>query len=189
MLFAAWKPDAHSVGIRAAIERQLAAYPESTLQDVYKSFYQEHFGPEHMIADTASARQYLLNELSEPDVASKVYFEPVGSEGRYVRVHLSVVADGLVTAEQLLEAFIRSANSEQPPLPDWETEWETVVSVIQKHHLKVNDFDAQLPALTEAARNRQAVHHSQAYREAYHPHYRILERGIFEREFRPLMEN
>ena len=178
-----------TIAVRLAIEKQLATYPESTLQDVYKSFYQEHFGPEHMIADTTSARQYLLKELSEPDVASEVYFEPVGSEGRYVRVHLSAVADGLVTAEQLLEAFIRSANSEQPPLPDWETEWETVVNVIQKHHLKVNDFDTQLPALTEAARNRQAVHHSQAYREAYHPHYRIVERGIFEHEFRPLIEN
>ena len=84
----------------------------------------------------------------------------------------------LLTAEQLLEAFIRSANNEQPPLPDWETEWETVVSVIRKYHLKVNDFDAQLSTLTEAARNRQAVHHSQAYREAYHPHYRIVERKI-----------
>ena len=189
MLFADCQPDAHLVNIRAAIERQLAAYPESTLQDVYKSFYQEHFGPEHMIADTVSVQQYLLMELAESDVASEVYFEPVGSEGRYVRVYLSAVADGLVTTEQLLEAFIRSANSEQPPLPDWKTEWETVVSVIQKHHLKVNDFDTQLPALTEAAQNRQAVHHSQPYREAYHPHYRIVEQGIFEREFRPLIEN
>ena len=39
--------------LRQAIEHQLAVYPQSTLQDVYKAFYQEHFGPEHMITDTA----------------------------------------------------------------------------------------------------------------------------------------
>jgi hypothetical protein len=26
------------------------------------------------------------------------------------------------------------------------------------------------------------VHHSRRYNEAYHPHYRIVERSIFERE-------
>ena len=51
--------------IQTAIERQMATYPESTLQDIYKSFYQEHFGPGHIISDTASARRYLMRELSE----------------------------------------------------------------------------------------------------------------------------
>ena len=54
-----------TVAMRSAIERQLVTYPESTLQDIYKSFYQEHFGPGHIISDTASARRYLMRELSE----------------------------------------------------------------------------------------------------------------------------
>ena len=51
-------------------------------------------------------------------------------------------------------------------------------SFIRKYDLKVNDFEALQPMLSEAAQNRQAVHHSQAYREAYHPHYRIVEREV-----------
>ena len=54
-----------TVAMRSAIEMQLVTYPESTLQDIYKSFYQEHFGPGHIISDTASARRYLMRELSE----------------------------------------------------------------------------------------------------------------------------
>ena len=46
-----------TAAVHSAIERQLATYPESTLQDIYKSFYQEHFGPGHIISDTASARR------------------------------------------------------------------------------------------------------------------------------------
>ena len=36
---------------------------------------------------------------------------------------------------------------------------------------------------------RYAISHSPEYREAYHPHYRIVERGIFERELKPLIEH
>ena len=41
--------------------------------------------------------------------------------------------------------------------------------------------------LNEAARNSQAVHHSHRYNEAYHPHYRIVERRIFEERLLPLI--
>ncbi|MBR3710948.1 MAG: hypothetical protein IKM99_08310, partial [Bacteroidales bacterium] len=98
-----------TVAMRSAIERQLVTYPESTLQDIYKSFYQEHFGPGHIISDTASARRYLMRELSEMGKTQSPYFEPTGSQGDYVRVYLSAVADSLITAEQLLDAFVRSA--------------------------------------------------------------------------------
>ena len=186
VIFLSCKQDSYSLAIREAIERQMATYPESTLQDVYKSFYQDRFGPGHMITDTASARQYLLKELSENDVASTVHFEPTGSEGRFVRVYLSAVADSLITAEQLLDAFVRSANMVKAET-DWEAEWTTIVGIIKKYGIEVNGKeDAAL--LEEASRDRQAVHHSRAYDAAYHPHYRIVERSIFEDELMPLIK-
>ena len=181
VIFSSCKPDCHSFAIREAIERQMATYPESTLQDVYKSFYQDRFGPGHMISDTASARSYLMRELLEMSDASRVYYEPTGSEGRFVRVYLSAVSDSLITAEQLLNASIQSANAVQEPQTDWATEWEGIVGVIRKYDLKVNDFEALQPVLSEAAQNHQSVHHSQAYREAYHPHYRIVEREVLQK--------
>ena len=174
--------------IRTAIERQMATYPKSTLQDIYKSFYQNRFGPGHMITDTASARSYLMRELSEMTNISAVYYEPTGSEGRYVRVYLSAVADSLITAEQLLDAFVRSANVDKGETNDWEAEWDCIVGVITKQSIILNGFDKDVAMLNEASRNRQAVHHSRTYNEAYHPHYRIVERSIFEKELRPLLE-
>ena len=35
---------------------------------------------------------------------------------------------------------------------------------------------------------KYAISHSPEYREAYHPHYRIVERSIFEHELKPLIE-
>ena len=35
---------------------------------------------------------------------------------------------------------------------------------------------------------KYAISHSPDYREAYHPHYRIVERSIFEKEIKHLIE-
>ena len=177
-----------TLAVRSAIERQLATYPESTLQDIYKSFYQEHFGPGHIISDTASARRYLMHELSEMDETSSPYFEPTGSQGDFVRVYLSAVADSLITSEQLLDALIKSANSWQDPTVSWLEKWEAIVSIIQANKIELEGFETDLPLLTEAAQNNQAVHHSRRYNEAYHPHYRIVERSIFEIELKPSLK-
>ena len=171
-----------------AILLLLSTYPESTLQDVYKSFYQDHFGPGHMIADTASARQYLMYELSNMTEKSPVFYEPTGSEGRFVRVYLSAVADSLITADQLLDAFVRSANMVQESSKDWATEWSQIEEAIMKNDIIVNGFEADTAMLREASRQHQAIHHSRAYNAAYHPHYRIVERSIFENELKPLLD-
>lgn len=175
--------------VHQALERQLKTYPESTLQDVYKSFYQDRFGPGHMIADLASARQYLMYELSQMTDKSEVYYEPTGNEGKFVRVYLSAVADSLITAEQLLDAFVRSANMVQKAEKDWETEWRHIEEIITKNDIQINGFEADTALLREASRQHQAVHHSRAYNAAYHPHYRIVERGIFETELKPLLND
>ena len=174
-----------TIAMRSAIERQLATYPESTLQDIYKSFYQEHFGPGHIISDTASTQRYLMKELSEMGKTTSPCFELTGSQGDYVRVYLSAIADGLITAEQLLDALIRSANSWQNPAVSWIEKWRAIISVIQSNKMEIKGFETDFSLLNEAAQSNQAVHHSQRYNEAYHPHYRIVERGIFERELKP----
>jgi hypothetical protein len=103
-------------------------------------------------------------------------------------VFLSAVADSLVSAEELLDAFVRSANEFQEPQTEWVTEWAEIVRTIRESKIAVEGFVEDEPALTEAARNNQAMHHSRAYNSAYHPHYRIVRRDIFEKEILPRLE-
>ena len=131
---------------------------------------------------TAIERQMEMGKTQSP------YFEPTGSQGDYVRVYLSAVANNLITAEQLLDAFVRSANSRQEPTVSWMEKWEAIVSIIQANKFELEGFETDLPLLTEAARNNQAVHHSRRYNETYHPHYRIVERSIFESELKPTLK-
>lgn len=168
------------IGLRMAIEDQLATYPESTLQDVYKAFYQEHFGPEHMISDVERVGNYLKSELSMMgEDRSRVYFESIGVEGNYVRVYLDAITDGLITADQLLKAFVESANEHKKPAADWAIKWEAIVEIVDEIRPGFGKDEREL--LRQASLQNQAVHHSRAYNAAYHPHYRIVSRTIFKR--------
>ena len=170
--------------VREAVGRQLDRYPQSTMADVYKSFYQDRFGSGHMIADTASVRAYLLTELqtAATDTVQNPYYEPVGAQGRYVRVYLRCVNEGLLTAEQLLDAFIRSAQPAEQPAESWAAEWRRVEQAARAAGMACCDEDSR--QLQQAAEANRAVHHSDPYRQAYHPRYRIVRSDIFERELR-----
>jgi hypothetical protein len=173
--------------LRHAIEHQLAVYPQSMLQDVYKAFYQEHFGPEHMITDTAAVRKYLDHELTVMgDERGALYYEPIGLEGNYVRVYLKAVKDNLITAQELLQAFLDSAAARQEPAVEWAAKWNTIVEVIDA--IKPGFGVSERDLLHKASLENQAVHHSRAYNAAYHPHYRIIHRNIFELLLKPMID-
>lgn len=170
--------------IEQAVNTLIGKYPEATLQDVYKSFYQERFGPGHMIPNVENARNYLMSEMEQASENSGAYYEPTGSGGKYIRVYLNAVADGKISAEQLLDAFVESANNVEPRSDKWSEQWSKIVNVIEKKQLPVAAGDELKQWLKECSEQDEAVHHSEAYNQVYRPHYRIVERNIFEQQLK-----
>jgi len=172
--------------------RQLyASHPQMRLQDFYKSFFQDRFGPEHLITDSASVRHYLLRELETADTGGLLY-EPVGMRHNYVRIYLRAVQDSLLSAEELFAAFIgspsRAANSQYRY--SWPEEWQQLVATVERLQLPLADLAADKQRIAQMLKEEGsvAVTHSAAYREAYHPHYRIVCKEIFEQEILPRMQ-
>lgn len=180
-----------SQNIDEMVKNQLSNYPKSRLLDIYKSCFQDFMGAEHLVGDTLSVRRYLEYELQqiEGDSLMSWYAEPCGLQGRYVRVSLRVVQEGLVSFDQLLSAFIRSANgSVRPSVEVWKTEWEKIVGQIDEMRLGLPHYDDDRRFIADVlAQGKYAISHSPDYRAAYRPHYRIVRRDIFERELKPLL--
>lgn len=176
---------ANENSIQGAIEREREYFPQRTMQDVYKSFYQNRFGAEHMITDTAAVHAYLLYEIevAAADSVHNPFYDFVGADGRYVRVYLTCVNNGKLTADQLFDAFIRSAVPAQQPDRSWADEWAEIEQVARTCYVPCTEEECLL--LRQAAQDNRAVHHSEAYRNAYHPHYRIVRRDIFDNELAP----
>jgi hypothetical protein len=176
--------------VRVAVERMMADYPHSTLQDIYKSFFQDNFGPGHAVPDSAQAAAWLCNELAKVDRLDVPLYEPTGYKGDYYRVSLAAIASGKVQADALLSAFLRSVRAVQPSEVEvWAKEWEQIESVIAAMELQLPGYDADAKAIKEMlATGYYAVHHSRLYNEHYAPHYRIIAKDIFEKEILPLLE-
>lgn len=183
---------------KAAIERQLLDYPESRVQDIYKSFCQDNLGPEHLIPNPEYARDYLRTELAtfRQDLDSARYDAPsllyyaVGDEGNYVRVDLSVVLDSLISEEKFLDAFIRSANEgKRVSKEQWISKWGHIAGVIRKDFMTIPEAEQDLQSLDSLVKAGSLImHHSRSFGAAYHPHFRIIARDIFESELRPLID-
>ena len=178
--------------IKDAIASQLSRYPETRVTDIYKDFCQDNLGPGHLIPDPESARAYLLSELQEyrEDLDSARYakpqlrYVPVGDKHNYVRVDLSVVLDGLVDEDTLLNSFVRSAN-EGRTLSEkaWKKKWNKVAAVIRSRFPDIPDAAAELAELDSLiGEGHLIMHHSEAFSKAYNPHYRIVASDIFEKE-------
>ena len=128
-------------------------------------------------------------EAAKKDSSLCPTYELTGWHGRFYRVNLSVVNDGLIPFETFLAAFIESAK--QFSLPDvkgWRKEWRIIRKEVKRLYPTLPDYEQDskdIDAILE--KGQYASHHSRAYNEKYRPHYRLIERNIFERMLLPLI--
>lgn len=184
------EPTDESNSIREAIETMLALHPSSTLQDIYKSCFQDYYGVSHLLADRASVKQYIEHETATADSLVGSYYEPCGWRAQFIRVNLSAVKDGRITSERLTDAFMASARySTQNATDEWQELWPKIAKEARAVCPTLKNFSADSAAIAAMlARGRYVMHHSPEYRKAHHPHYRIIHRSIFERDILPLLQ-
>ena len=181
---------AHGQEVEAFVNNLLEQYPKARLLDIYKSSFQDYMGAEHLVNDTASARAYLEREISTTDLDRLMpwYYEPCGPEGRHVRVSLRAIHEGRITADALLDAFIASANGAHPSIASWAGRWHEIIQAIDGMGLQLPYYIEDKEFIDGILRQgKYAISHSPEYREAYAPHYRIVERQIFEERIKPLL--
>lgn len=177
--------------IRGAVERQMADFPESSLLDIYKSFFQDNFGPGHIVSDTTAACNYIRRELAEARRYDRHYFEPAGRGENYYRVSLAVIADSIVPFDTFFNAFYVSVKDVQPvDIELWRQQWQDIVKVIDGMNLNLPDYDRDKASLDSLlASGAYAWHHSRRYNYVYEPHYRLMKREIFESDIKPLIDS
>lgn len=175
--------------IRTTLLRELGSCPRSQLADVYKNFFQDRFGPGHILADTAASAAYLRRELAETADFEGPLYEPTGADGQFVRVNLSVIGDGLVPYDTYFDAFVRSVREIGQPEPDeWREYWSAVDAQLCGMGYRFPDEEADRAMIDRKLRDGDfVVHHSDRYNAAYRFHYRIFSRSLFLSEILPLL--
>ena len=170
---------------------QIKNHPNQTLQDVYKSCYQDEYGPGHLIANESSSLNYILEETNsiEIDYNPPTSFELTGLEGNYVRVDLNLVKNETIPFLVLFKALLLSAEiGNQKTDNEWDKIWSNIVEEIKDLDFKFENFEEDIKRLDIISKSDdKVVHHSDLYENIYHPHYRIIEKNIFENYIKPFI--
>lgn len=141
-------------------------YPAMQAQDAYKLAHQSACGPTHAVTDPESARDWLEQEVQGfIDPYPEPAIDPISPDGRLVRVHLSPYLATGGSIERLLDAFIKTSRE------------YTSDNTLLKAYLDIAlPLFPKLQSLLETLKSQgyPVVHHSEAYRAAYTPAYRVV---------------
>ena len=169
------------INMEDAIDYLVKTYPEAQLADLYKSFYQDAFGPGHILGDTVQSRKYFEYELTDSTSWGGPLYEPTGTGQNFYRVNMDPVRKGIVPAEIYFQAFVAGLGQmEKPEDSQWIKEWNSIDSIINAKGYSFPNEEADRKMITEKLESRKfTVHHSQAYDSIYRFHYRIISVPVF----------
>lgn len=154
-----------------------ARYPLMKPQDAVKLIYQNEFGGGHMISDENACMAFLIREyVSTPQVSGIVLLENIGNNT--CRVNLAALNANKIPPEELGQVFIRSAATRKGDILSFQRKLSVLEELTQAGAMPFpqNDLCAYLKAYEEAG--FPPVSHSDTYRSAYHPAYRVVDQAF-----------
>ena len=154
------------------LRAQAVERPEMEPRDAVKLIYQNEFGGGHMIPDEEACMAYLRREYETVarDPAA-VRAEPIGNG--LVRVNLAAVDPWEL--EDLGRAFIRSAASRRGSMEAFLEKLKLLERLTGEGIFAFDGDDLQHYLTDYREKGYPAVSHSERYRKAYRPAYRVVE--------------
>lgn len=157
----------------AVMREQMKQYPLSEPRDAVKLVYQNEFGGGHLITDRAACRARLLAEYeATPQNTSLPLTESIGNG--LVRVNLAAMNSAGYTPERLFDDFAASAESHRGTLPAFWEKLHFLTSRFEEVGFPFSRAEWEDYLAVYRAAGYPAVSHSDAYRNAYHPAYRVV---------------
>lgn len=168
--------------IENCVEAELTLHPESHLVDLYKYFFQDVFGPGHLISNPEGAEKYLNEELTGATKFEPFDYQELMYKKQFIRVNLRMISDGDISSRELLDLFMQSARDFTIPAVDqWRREWRGIVRIIKRIKPDLPGFEDESFFIDSLLLSgKYAVHHSRDYIRLYDPHYRIIHRKFLD---------
>ena len=147
------------------VQAHSVRYPLMEPRDYGKLAYQSHFGPEHLIADEGEMLRRIREEW-ERIPPEQPYRAPEWIGGGMCRFYLNHDVEKDLAAEVLVKLFCMTAKEVSAAAEDFGDK----LSELEK--LPVSGMGAWLEEYRKMG--CPPVRHSEGYRKAYDPHYRLL---------------
>ena len=151
------------------------------VQDVYKLIYQGVFGVAHILDNPDLAYQYLKTEfaLVKP-AADEPIMENISVSGEIVRINLRPYKKAGGKISELFQIMVLSAEEINGSQKQFIWYWEDFKTAVFDGRLKFDKSELNLFDNKIKQENYPAIHHSEAYRQANKPAYRVVKKSLVE---------
>lgn len=161
--------------IESLIKNQFAKYPKMEARDLYKFLHQAALGSEHAVKDTNAVKKWMINEIAGLDTTLiNDLIEPLSPDGNLVRVNLRPFLKNKDNPDELLKAFISTANKHRGSKDTLVQYLNLAKELIKRKEIPVDEtmFTALVNELEKSG--FPAIHHSTIYEKTYKPAYRVV---------------
>jgi hypothetical protein len=168
---------------RKFIKTHVERYPRARPRDVYKLIFQGIYGVGHII--TGNARGYLMEEAGRiplegyPDCP---LVEPVSPDGSMVRVNLRPFLRKKLSLDGLFRVMIASADVKGDEEMVIEL-WDVFLGMVEAGEVKMGSDEIKEVQEIIDMKGIKPMHHTEPYRQAYYPAYRVVKLHLFREEF------
>ena len=158
---------------RTIILEHYRKYPLMEIADLFKFLFQSSFGCEHMVSSLDGAIEYIKRESEKmcDSISDSNLIDHL--DGNYIRVHLGYLKKG-IDAETLGRLFYLSAKTEENGKAELEDKIDVARALINAGELpfSLKDYDSTVERWRDLG--YPAIHHSDTFRQEYHPAYRVI---------------
>ena len=150
----------------------LQRYPLMGPEDCAKLIYQSEFAGEHMIADAEQSLEWVRRELDETEACNGEIYEEIGDG--MARLHLGPAKAAGMSPEEINQRFVSSAAKAEVTKEGQEQKLRLLERLCREGctPFSVGELSDFLEKYRAAG--SPALHHSEGYRKAYAPHYRVV---------------
>ena len=156
-------------------------YPRAALADIYKLLHQAALGPGHAVTDAASAHATLTSEAASLGAGpADPLVDPISPDGRLARIHLRAYVAAGHDLDKLAEAFVQTAATYTGSRDKLAKFCACLGDLADAGGIPFSRAQVDTYFDSIVAQGYPVVHHSEDYRTAYRPAYRVVDIQLLE---------
>ena len=154
---------------RAFLAEHYRKYPKLQISDAFKYIFQSSFGCEHLVDSEKDAAERIKREYESVRSAQSVD----RLDGEYSRVPLSFIGEGMAP-ETLARLFFLSAKKESDGAARLHEKLDVIREMTLAGELPFDRAELEEKIAAWSENGFCPLHHSEEFREAYKPSYRVI---------------
>ena len=155
--------------------QHIARYPNLELIDLYKLLHQSALGASHAsAADDILEKEFNLEWDNLTGVHVEPAIDPISPDGKIARIHLRSYLSQDYSKDDLLMAFIRTANAHSVSQEKLKKFCNCLRDLSKAKQLPFNPEDTEAFLNDVENKDYPTLRHSNIFKKEYEPSYRIV---------------